>query len=132
MNTCLQFPKKFLRITAPALLLLMLAGVTTSTAQYLGSLPRSLAGTWRITRILPTTNIGCWSRQQAQPLLGTTLTYRSDLLRWHGGQIPVTDISLRDLTNQEFREENSGATTPANFAQLGIHAEKVTEVDMQH
>jgi hypothetical protein len=132
MNTCIQFPKKFLRITAPALLLLMLAGVTTSTAQYLGSLPRSLAGTWRITRILPTTNTGCWSRQQAQPLLGTTLTYRSDLLRWHGGQIQVTDVSLRDLTNQEFREENSGTTTPANFAQLGIHAGKVTEVDMQH
>lgn len=101
-------------------------------AQYLGSLPRSLAGTWRITRVLPTTNSACWSRQQAQPLLGTTLTYRSDMLRWHGGQIPVTDVSLRELTNDEFRQENPGPNSPADFAQLGIHAGRVTEVDMQH
>jgi hypothetical protein len=111
----------------------MLAAVPASeAAQYLGSLPRSLAGTWRITRILPTTNTTCWTRQQAQPLLGTTITYRSDLLRWHGGQIEVTDVSLRDLTNDEFRQENSGPESPASFAQLGIHSSKVTEVDLQH
>jgi len=102
------------------------------SGQYLGSLPRSLAGTWRITRILPTTNTTCWTRQQAQPMLGTTITYRSDLLRWHGGQIEVTDVSLRELTNDEFRQENSGPDSPASFAQLGIHSSKVTEVDLQH
>jgi hypothetical protein len=101
-------------------------------AQYLGSLPRSLAGTWRITRVLPTTNSTCWSRQDAMPLLGTTLTYSRTSLRWHGGQIPVTDVSLRQLTNREFRSENSGPQSPADFAQLGIYAEKVTEVDIQH
>jgi len=133
MNTCPKFPKRLLRIPAPVLLFLLLtAGSVSTTAQYLGALPRSLAGTWRITRMLPTTNTGCWTPQQAQHLLGTTLTYRSDLLRWHGGQIPVTDVSLRDLTNQEFREENAGANTPASFAQLGIHTEKVIEVDLQH
>lgn len=133
MNACPKFPKKFLRIPASVLLLLLLAFASASTAaQYLGSLPRSLAGTWRITRILPTTNSGCWTRQQAQPLLGTTLTYRSNLLRWHDGQIEVTDVSLRNLTNEEFREENAGPRSPADFAQLGIHARSVTEVDMQH
>ncbi len=101
-------------------------------AQYLGSLPRSLAGSWRITRILPTTNSGCWTRQQAQPLVGTILTYRSDLLRWHSGKIEVTDVSLRELTNEEFRQENPGPNSPADFAQLGIHAAHVTEVDIQH
>jgi len=101
-------------------------------AQYLGSLPRSLAGSWRITRILPTTNTGCWTREQAKPLVGTTITYRSDLLRWHGGKIDVTDVSLRELTNAEFRQENPGPNVPADFAQLGIHAAHVTEVDMQH
>jgi hypothetical protein len=78
---------------------MLAAAPASEAAQYLGSLPRSLAGAWRITRILPTTNTTCWTRQQAQPLLGTTITYRSDLLRWHGGQIEVTDVSLRELTN---------------------------------
>jgi hypothetical protein len=133
MKACPKFPKRFLRIPASTLLLLLLAAASASmAAQYLASLPRSLAGTWRITRILPTTNPGCWNRQQAQSLVGTTLTYRSDLLRWHGGQIEVTDVSLRDLTNAEFREENPGGISPADFAQLGIHAGRVTEVDMQH
>ena len=132
MNDCLKFPKKLLRISAPALVLLLAASSAPMAGQYLGSLPRSLAGTWRITRILPTTNTTCWTRQQAQPLIGTTITYRSDLLRWHGGQIEVTDISLREVTNDVFRQENAGPETPATFAQLGIHSGKVMEVDMQH
>src|SRR5665213_362785 len=71
---CSINPKASLKITASALLFWMLAAAPASTsAQYLGSLPRSLAGTWRITRVLPTTNSSCWTRQQAQPLLGTTL-----------------------------------------------------------
>jgi hypothetical protein len=131
MNACPKFLSRFLRLAAPALLLLLLASAPTA-AQYLGSLPRSLAGTWRITRILPTTNTGCWTPQQAKPLVGTTITFRSDLLRWHGGQIAVTDISLRELNNQEFRNENPGTQSPADFAQLGIHAAHVTEVDIQH
>lgn len=130
-HACPKSQKMSLRRAAPALLLLLLA-VSSTAAQYLGSLPRSLAGTWRITRILPTTNTGCWTPQQAKPLVGTTLTYRSNLLRWHGGQIAVTDVSLRDLTNAEFRQENPGTQTSADFAQLGIHAARVTEVDMQH
>jgi hypothetical protein len=136
MNACPKFstlPKKFLRITAPAGLFLLLTMVSASmAAQYLGSLPRSLAGTWRITRVLPTTNSTCWSRQDALPLLGTTLTYRPNSLRWRGGEVPLTDVSLRKVTAEEFREENSGPQTPADFAQLGIHASSVTEVDLQH
>ena len=54
------------------------------------------------------------------------------MLRWHGGQIEVTDVSLRQLTNEEFRQENPGDNSPADFAQLGIHVRTVTEVDMQH
>jgi hypothetical protein len=132
VNTFPKFPKSSWRISAFASIILMLAAAPASTGQYLGSLPRSLAGTWRITRILPTTNTSCWTRQQAQTLLGTNITYRSDLLRWHGGQIEVTDVSLRDLTDEEFRNENAGPQSPASFAQLGIHSNKVTEVDMQH
>jgi hypothetical protein len=133
MNVCPKFPKNLLRFAASTLFLPILATApATGAAQYLSSLPRSLAGSWRITRMLPTTNSTCWSREQAQPLLGTTITYRSNLLRWHNGHIQVTDISLRDLSGKEFREENPGPQSPASFEQLGIHATKVTEVDIQH
>jgi len=133
MNVCPKFPKMFLRIPASGLLVLFLAAASASmAAQYLGSLPNSLAGTWRITRVLPTTNSTCWSRQDAQPLVGSTLTYRRSSMRWRGGEVPVTDVSLRDLTNDEFREENSGPQSPADFAQLGIRTRTITEVDLQH
>jgi hypothetical protein len=132
-HVCPQFPKKLLRISAPALLLLLLPGTTAPiAAQYLGTLPRSLAGTWRITRVLPTTNSTCWSRQDAQPLLGSTLTYRPSSMRWRGGEVPLTDVSLRNVTDDEFRQENDGPQSPADFSQLGIHARSVTEVDLQH
>jgi len=131
MNARPKFPKKLLRITAPALLLLLLPGLA-APAQYLGSLPRSVAGTWRITRVLPTTNSTCWSRQDAMPLLGSTLTYRPSSMRWRGGEVPLTDVSLRQVTDREFREENAGPQSPADFAQLGIHAHTIMEVDLQH
>jgi len=133
MNGRSKFPKMLLRISVPIVLLLVFASTPTSTAaQYLGSLPRSLAGTWRISRVLPTTNSTCWTRQQGQSLLGSALTYRTNSMRWRGGQVPLTDVSLRKITNAEFRQENAGPESPADFAQLGIHAGSVTEVDLQH
>ena len=95
-------------------------------------LPSRLQGTWRITRVLPTTNNACWDKTQAQPLVGSTLTYRDDSLRWRGGAVPLQDITTRMVTDDEFRKENSGSDTPANFAQLGIRARTVLEVDLQH
>jgi hypothetical protein len=66
------------------------------------------------------------------PLLGSTLTYRPSSMRWRGGEVPLTDVSLRTITDDEFREENAGPQSPADFSQLGIHAHSVTEVDLQH
>ncbi|HEX4154471.1 MAG TPA: hypothetical protein VHY48_02545 [Acidobacteriaceae bacterium] len=111
---------------AAALLLATAAGVSAEP------LPSTLRATWRIVRILPTTNSGCWTPQQARSLLGTTLTYRQDAMRWHGGEVPLTDIFTRTVSAAEFRKENSGPAQPASFAQLGIHARSVLEVDMQH
>ena len=72
MNVSPKFPKNVLRISAPALLILLLAAASaTMAAQYLASLPRSLAGTWRITRILPTTNTACWTRQRSFCAIGS-------------------------------------------------------------
>lgn len=95
-------------------------------------LPARLQGTWRITRVLPTTNTACWDKTQAQPLVGSTLTYRDDALRWKGGSVPLQDVTTRTLTEDLFRKENAGPDTPASFAQLGIRARAVTEVDLQH
>lgn len=95
-------------------------------------LPSSLRGTWRIARILPTTNSGCWTRQDAQSLVGTTLTYSQNAMRWRGGVVRLDDIFTREVSGDEFANENSGPEQPASFAQLGIRAGAVTEVDMQH
>ncbi len=109
-----------------ALLPLLLA--TTLAAE---PLPGRLGGSWRITRVLPTTNNACWGRIQAEPLVGSTLTYRDDALRWKGGSVPLEDITTRTVTDADFRRENGG-DQPASFAQLGIHAHSVLEVDLQH
>ena len=95
-------------------------------------LPSGLAGTWKITRVLPSTSAACWSASQAQPLLGSTLVYRDDSMRWRGGEVPLQDVLTRSVTAAEFRRENSALGTPPEFAELGIHAQRVTEVDLQH
>jgi len=95
-------------------------------------LPSQLAGTWRITRVLPTHNTTCWSAEQARPLLGTTLTYRDNAMRWRGGDVPLEGITTRELTDTQFRKENTGSEGSAEFAQLGIRSHSVTEVDLQH
>lgn len=94
-------------------------------------LPPRLAGTWRITRVLPTTNVACWDREHAAPLLGSTLTYRENMMRWRGGEVELEGITTRTLTGDQFSKENQGQT-PASFSQLGIRTQKVLEVDFQH
>lgn len=96
------------------------------------TLPSALEGTWRIAKILPTTNTACWSREQAQPLVGSKLTYREEVMRWRGGDVPLQGVTTRTLTAAEFSKENGGTDHPASFSQLGIHMPRVTEVDMQH
>lgn len=95
-------------------------------------LPSRLQGTWRITRVLPTSNTACWGTEQAQPLVGSTLTYSQNALRWKGGSVPLLDINTRKVTADEFMKENGGSAGAAQFTQLGIHASSVMEVDFQH
>ena len=108
---------------------LVLISAVTLTAE---QMPSRLQGSWRITKVLPTTNNACWGKQQAEPLLGSTLTYRDDSLRWRGGSVPLDDITTRSVTDDVFQKENRGSESPASFAQLGIHSLAVTEVDLQH
>ena len=104
----------------------------TAAATSAEPLPARLAGTWRISRVLPTSNTACWGKQEAAPLLGSTLTYTSRAMKWRGGQVPLAGITTRTLTDEQFRKENGGHEGPATFGQLGIRARSVLEVDMQH
>ncbi len=116
-----------LKVLSTALVLFLAANTLTAE-----QLPGRLQGSWHITRVLPTTNSACWGRGQAEPLLGSTLTYRDDSLRWRGGSVPLEDVTTRTVTDNVFQQENRGAESPASFAQLGIHTHAVTEVDLQH
>ena len=84
------------------LALLALVSTATLSAE---PLPGRLEGTWRITRMLPTTNSACWGEQQVAPLLGSTLTYRDNSLRWRGGSVPLESITTRTVTDEVFRRE---------------------------
>jgi hypothetical protein len=95
-------------------------------------LPSRLAGTWKITRVLPTKATACWDATQAAPLVGSTLVYRDDTMRWRGGDVPLQGVVTRSVTAEEFRKENSTLGDPPDFAELGIRTQRVTEVDLQH
>lgn len=95
-------------------------------------LPATVAGSWRIARVLPTKNVGCWSADQARELVGSTLAYSSSSLRWHGGDVPLEGVTTRQVTAAQFLKENSGSGGSADFTQLGIRNARVLEVDLQH
>lgn len=120
---------RLLKTTSILSAALLLSSTATLPAE---QLPSRLQGTWRIIKVLPTTNVACWEKGQAAPLLGSTLTYRDDSLRWRGGSVPLQEITTRTLTDDVFQKENRGSDSPASFAQLGIRSRTVTEVDLQH
>lgn len=95
-------------------------------------IPATLAGSWRIVRILPTNNTACWSNEQANELVGSTLVYRDTAMRWKEGEVPLQDVVTRSITASQFRRENGGPEDGVSFAQLGIHASRILEVDLQH
>ncbi len=93
------------------------------------SLPQQVAGTWRIVRILPVQTKACWTEKQAEPLVGSLLQYSSTQMRWRGGIVPLTGVTTRSVTSENIAQETSG---PLKLADLGIRAQGVTEVNMQH
>lgn len=120
-------PNPVYKVVATFALPALLLGSTSAEI-----LPGRLQGSWRITRVLPTTNTTCWNRNQAAALVGSTLAYRGDALRWRGGEVPLADVTTRMLSADKFSEENGGTGIPATFRQLGIQAASVLEVDLQH
>lgn len=113
--------------------LLLLFGVGLSASAQ--DIPKGLWGRWRITRILPTQTISCWSDKEAKPLLGTEIDYGARLLRWQTTEASHIDSEVRDVTAEQFEIQNSspsGNGSQVDFRQLGIRASKVRQVLINH
>ena len=96
-------------------------------------LPQQVAGTWRITRILPVHPNTCWTPKQAQPLVGTLLRYTPTEMHWQGGTVPLSGITTRSVTADDLAREAPGGASPLQLADLGIHTRGgVLEVNLQH
>jgi hypothetical protein len=95
-------------------------------------LPAALQGTWRIAKLLPTTNVSCWSTAQAMPLVGSMLVYTPKAMTWKGGAVPLLGVSTRLVDSEDVRAESGGGANAASFAQLQISTTSVMEVNLQH
>jgi hypothetical protein len=96
----------------------------SATAQ---SMPPSIAGKWRIVKIIPTHNPQCWDEDRARSLVGTTLVYQTGAMVWQGGAETIAAALSRTLTRREFQDEYK-----VDLPELGIGAPSVTEIDLQH
>ncbi len=96
-------------------------------------LPHEVAGTWRITRILPArSGVACWTRTQAEPLVGSVITYTPRALRWRGGVVRLTGVTTRIVDSADLAEEELRGDRTVTLADLGFHAAQVREVNLQH
>lgn len=107
-----------------AIALMLLVGSGFARAQ---AMPAAIAGTWKIVRILPSHNVTCWDAERARTLLGTTLRYETGRMRWQGGSVAITDAFRRTISPEAFQEEYR-----TGLAELGVHAGKVEEINLQH
>lgn len=97
------------------------------------ALPRELAGTWRITRVLPARpGSACWTEEQAAPLVGSVLTYTPTSLRWRGGVVLLTGVTTRTVSTADLAEEELRGDPALTLADLGFRGLHVREVNLQH
>ena len=115
--------KRLVRIGA-LLGIVLGAGATSARAQ---AMAPAVLGSWRITRILPTHNPACWDADRAKTLVGSTLRYRQGAMSWQGGSVDIPEALTRTLSRRKFQDEYK-----VDFAELGIRAESITEIDLQH
>ena len=113
--------------------LVMTAGLNTARGQE--RLPQQVAGTWRITRVLPArSGAACWTEKEAQPLVGSLLDYEQHSMRWQGGTVALHGITTRVVNSADLAEEAPAGDGRAamTLTSLGIQAKGVTEVNLQH
>jgi hypothetical protein len=104
----------------------LLAALATSAA-HAQSIPATVLGTWKISKILPTTNPQCFDATRAKTLLGETLRYAPGKLTWSGTAYPIPQAFARTLSRRKFQDEYK-----VDLVALGIHAPDVQELDLQH
>ncbi len=108
---------------------LLLTGVVWALAPLASAqaMPASITGSWRIARVIPTHNKPCWDEDRARTLVGSTLRYRQGAMIWQGGEVDIPEALSRTLSRRKFQDEYK-----VDLAELGIHADSVTEIDLQH
>lgn len=110
-------------VSKPILAIAMFCAMDVSAQ----SMPPSIVGAWRIGRILPTANQTCWGPEQAGKLVGSMLRYRQGSMVWQGGAVAIPEALSRTLSRRKFADEYK-----VDLPELGIKAEAVTEIDLQH
>lgn len=90
-------------------------------------MPGSIAGSWRVVKVLPTHNVQCWDGERARGLVGSTVRYEQGSMRWQGGTVEIPEALTRELSRRKFHDEYK-----VDLSELGIRMEKVTEIDLQH
>ncbi len=110
-----------------ALLGALLAPAVFSPPCHGQNMPNAVVGSWKIVKILPTTNPQCWDQERARTLLGSTLHYAPGKLTWKGGDYPIAEAFTRTLSLRKFQDEYK-----FDLADLGIRTPSVQEIDLQH
>lgn len=98
-------------------------------------IPTLLRGTWRITRVLPTSTISCWSSRDARTLLGTTIEYTQTSLRWKDRVVSNPVVRVSTVSAEKFHDDNSGGganDSQVTFKQLGIEARTAIQIVLTH
>ena len=110
-------------------------GVTAVPVRGQERLPQGVAGSWRITKVLPArSGQACWTPREAQTLVGSVLEYAQHSMRWQGGVVPLNGITTRVVHSRELAEEAPAGDGRAalQLQDLGIAGTRVTEVNFQH
>lgn len=99
------------------------------------TIPKELWGKWIVRREVPTTTISCWGQEEAKTLIGTQIEYSVNFFRWRRLVTNNPTARITTVSADQFHNENSGMGTNSSqvtFRQLGIKADKATQVVIQH
>jgi hypothetical protein len=114
-------------------LLVMFLGLIRPTAAQ--TIPKELWGNWVVRREVSTQAVACWGEEKAKALIGTEIEYSAAIFRWDTVVKKNPIAKIKTITAQQFHAENSGRgakSSQVTFGQLGIKADKVTQVEVQH
>ncbi len=99
------------------------------------TIPQELWGKWTVTRVIPTTTIGCWGKAEAKKLIGTQIEYSDEVFRWKNAVTRNPKAEVTTISAEQFLQENSGGGahgSQVSFHQLGIKTDKTKQIAIQH